>query len=459
MIRLIPPYQHEGVKWLFKKEITKFGPKGGFLCDEMGLGKTVQLLKTMVDNKKPKTLVVVPKSLISQWVSEVKRFTNFTVESFEGSNRCFNESDVCITSYSIIGDSQIQTQMWNRIILDEAHSIRNPNSKMFKECMALKGSIKWVVTGTPIFNNIKDFVTLSRFVGISAGNIQRNYDQIRDEYVLRRTKSAMRTSLIPCKFENVELEMSPAEKSLYEVVYEDFCENIRLNVGMMDILESFLRCRQICVWPQLYYDGVSKKGDFEGEREVWKGSTTKMDYLIESIKGHPTEKTLVFNQFTGEALKIKELMEEHANVFVLNGDTKDRETVIQSFRDSPAPAVFLIQIKTGGVGLNLQEASRVYITHPAWNPATELQAIARAHRTGQLKVVQIKKLIYSHENSIETEIVELQNAKAVVSAKILNDPSLQTQIPKVQTVSKFIFKIGKQIRHMDNPQLLVAQGD
>ena len=454
MIRLISPYQHEGVRWLLKKETSKIGPRGGFLCDEMGLGKTVQLLKTMVDNKKPKTLVVVPKSLISQWVSEVKRFTNFTVSNFEGSNRSLKDTEICVTSYSLMGDPQLQEKSWDRIILDEAHYIRNSNSKMFKECMSLstqsKHSVRWVVTGTPIFNNIKDFVTLSKFVGISAGNIQRNYDQIRDDYVLRRTKAAMRTSLIPCQFENVELHMNPDEKQLYDVVYEDFCENIRLKATMMDILESFLRCRQICVWPQLYYDGIAKKEDFAGDQEEWHGTTKKMDYLVESIKGHPTEKTLVFNQFTGEALKIKELLEEHANVFVLNGDTKDRESVIQSFRDSPTPAVFLIQIKTGGVGLNLQEASRVYITHPAWNPATELQAIARAHRTGQIKVVHIKKLIYSHENSIETEIVELQNAKAVVSAKILNDPSLQTQIPKVQTVSKFIFKIGKQIRSCEN---------
>ena len=449
MIRLIPPYQHEGVHWLLNKETSRNGPKGGFLCDEMGLGKTVQLLKTMVDNRKPKTLVVVPKSLISQWISEVKRFTKFSVESFEGAKRILGTSEICVTSYSLLGDDQLSEVKWDRIILDEAHSIRNSNTKSFKDCMKLANSpmcIKWVVTGTPIFNNIKDFVTLSKFVGITAGNIQRNYDQIRDDYVLRRTKERLRTSMIPCEFENVELDMSPAEKSLYEVVYEDFCENIRLKAGMMDILESFLRCRQLCVWPQLYYDGVSKKGDFIGEREIWQGSTTKMDYLIQSINEHPDEKTLVFNQFTGEALKIKELLGESANIFVLNGETKNREEVIKGFKESPAPAVFLIQIKTGGVGLNLQEASRIYITHPAWNPATELQAIGRAHRTGQTKVVRIKKLLYTHENSIETEIVELQNAKACVSAKILNDPSLQTQIPKVHTVSKFIFTIGKKMR-------------
>ena len=445
-IRLISPYQHEGVRWLLTRENTRRGAAGGFLCDEMGLGKTVQMLKTMVENKKPKTLVVVPKSLVSQWESEVKKFTKFKVHAFDGPNRKAPDvdTDICITSYSILEDEKLPRK-WDRIILDEAHFIRNSNTVVFKACMSLSAPIKWVVTGTPIFNNIKDFVTLSKFVGISAGDIQRNCEHIRGEYVLRRTKSNLRVSMVPCIFENVELEMGPKEKELYEVVYEDFCNNIKYNADMMEILESFLRCRQICVWPQLYFDGVSKKE--EVDTEMWESeSTVKLDYLIRSIKEHPTEKTLVFTQFTGEALKIKDLLGESANVFMLNGTTKDREEVLEKFKSAPAPAVFLIQIKTGGVGLNLQEASRVYITHPAWNPATELQAIGRAHRNGQTRVVHVKKLVYTHENSIETEIVELQNAKSYVCSKILNDPSLLTQIPKVETVSKFIFKIGKRLR-------------
>jgi len=445
MIRLIGPYQHEGVRWLLNRERSRRGAAGGFLCDEMGLGKTVQLLKTMVENKKPKTLIVVPKSLVAQWESEVKRFTKFSVFTFDGPSRKMAEAEVCITSYSILGDPNLK-QQWDRIILDEAHFIRNSNTKVFKDCVSLSNSpIKWVVTGTPIFNNIRDFITLAKFVGISAGDIQRNHTHICGEYVLRRTKANLRVGMVPCVFENVELQMSPEEKQLYEVVYEDFCNNIKYGAEMMSILESLLRCRQVCVWPQLYFDGVYKKG--ETDREIWGStSTTKLDYLIKSIQEHPTEKTLVFTQFTGEALKIKELLGNSANIFMLNGNTKDRDVVIQNFKDAPCPAVFLIQIKTGGVGLNLQEASRVYITHPAWNPATELQAIGRSHRNGQTKVVHIKKLVYTHEDSIETEIVELQNAKSYVCAKILNDPSLLTQIPKVETVSKFIFKIGAKLR-------------
>jgi SNF2 family DNA or RNA helicase len=440
MIRLIPPYQHEGVAWMKKREANR----GGFLCDEMGLGKTVQMLKVMVDNRKPKTLIVVPKSLVNQWESEIKKFTKFSVECFDGPNRSVKGSEICVTSYSILGDESLPLE-WDRIVLDEAHFIRNSSTQVYKSVMRFKSGIKWVLTGTPIFNNMKDFVALARFVGLSVGQVQRNYGDICSEFVLRRTKACLRVSIVPCEFENIELEMPPKEKVLYDEVYEDFCNTIKYNSNMMDILEAFLRCRQICVWPQLYYDGIYKKG---GEEQMeWVGSTAKIDCLIENIKMHPNEKTLVFTQFTGEANKIRELLEaEQRPVFTLNGSTKDREGVIKEFKKAANSAVFLIQIKTGGVGLNLQEASRVYITHPSWNPATEMQAIARAHRTGQTRVVRIKKLLYVHENSIETEIVELQNAKAMVCAKILNDPSLLTQIPKVHTVSNFIFKIGKSIR-------------
>jgi SNF2 family DNA or RNA helicase len=416
----------------------------------MGLGKTVQMLKAMVENKKSKTLVVVPKSLISQWDSEVKRFTKFSVEKFEGTNRKLIGSEVCIACYSILDDPQLCDVKWDRVILDEAHFIRNPNTKVFKACIKIRAGIRWVVTGTPIFNNIKDFITLSKFVGISAGDIQRDYDRIRSDFVIRRTKADMRVKMVPCTFENVELIMGEEEKTLYAEVYEDFCDKIKFGANMMDILETFLRCRQICVWPQLYYDGLTRKGIEDAGK--WKLDTTvKLDYLINSIRTHPTEKTLVFTQFTGESRKIKSMLEtDGTHVFILDGSTVNREDVIESFKNAPTPAVFVIQIKTGGVGLNLQEASRVYITHPAWNPATEMQAIARSHRNGQTKVVHVKKLLYVHDTSIETEIVELQNAKAYVCAKILNDPSLAVQIPKVQTVSKFIFKIGKRLRITDH---------
>jgi SNF2 family DNA or RNA helicase len=99
--------------------------------------------------------------------------------------------------------------------------------------------------------------------------------------------------------------------------------------------------------------------------------------------------------------------------------------------------VFLIQVKAGGVGLNLQEATRVYITAPTWNPATELQAIGRAHRTGQIHKVVVRRLVYSGVesesnplHSVEESILQLQEGKARVCADVLGDPRVMTQVPK-----------------------------
>jgi SNF2 family DNA or RNA helicase len=111
---------------------------------------------------------------------------------------------------------------------------------------------------------------------------------------------------------------------------------------------------------------------------------------------------------------------------------EEREAEIQGFKNKQGGAVFLIQIKAGGQGLNLQEATRVYITSPAWNPATELQAIARSHRTGQTQRVVVRKLIYNGTDewpSVEQSICALQGHKSKVCSEVLNDPRLLTQIP------------------------------
>ena len=136
-------------------------------------------------------------------------------------------------------------------------------------------------------------------------------------------------------------------------------------------------------------------------------------------------------------------------MFRLDGgvDTHDRVERIEAFRCAPAHAVFLIQIRAGGVGLNLQEASRVYIMSPAWNPATELQAIGRSHRTGQTRHVIIKKFMYKDITekipSIEEAIIHLQMDKSKMCSDVLGDQ--KTPVPGIvrfqrRTIAKF-FKV------------------
>ena len=463
--RLFAPYQREGVLWMLTMENQTSGPKGGFLCDEMGLGKTVQMVSTMLGNPQRRTLIVVPKSIITQWVNEIKKFApQLSVHLFDGPKRRLKEADIVIMPYSLLStpeDTPIHTHTWDRIILDEAHEIRNKSSRLFKSVCKLKTDIKWIVTGTPVFNSMNDFVSLCAFLGIEKSLVQGMTNKIKDIYILRRTKDDLakintRLELPPCHFENVELEMFPDERQLYEFVFKDAQDTIKdafkhavsNNAKNMLILECLLRARQVMIWPQMYLDGIAKQNQTQPEQ--WIGRSNKMETLFNMIKAHPDEKTLIFCQFRGEMDYIQENME--CPIFRIDGSVakEERDNQVTAFKKAPPGAVFIIQIKSGGQGLNLQEATRVYITGPSWNPSTELQAIGRAHRTGQTKPVYVKKLIYKESDtfiSVEEEILALQGHKSIVCSKVLNDERIERQIPVKRTSDKIsILDIRKIFR-------------
>jgi len=453
--RLFAPYQREGVLWMLTMEGQKSGPKGGFLCDEMGLGKTVQLVTTMLGNPKPRTLIILPKSIITQWAEEINRFApNLTINIFDGPDRRIKEADVTLAPYTLLttkeGTTPLHMVQWDRVILDEAHEIRNKKSKLFKSVCRLQTQIKWIVTGTPVFNSMEDFVSLCTFLGLSKVVVQGMTSKIKDIYILRRTKEDLakineRLRLPPCQFENVELEMFPDEKQLYEIVFLEAQDTIReafrhaqsLNAKNMVILECLLRARQAMIWPQMYLDGVAKQNETQAEK--WVGRSNKMETLFRMINGHPDEKTLIFCQFRGEMNYIQSQLK--SPVFRIDGSVPKEERVkqIEGFKKAAPGAIFIIQIKSGGQGLNLQEATRVYITAPSWNPATELQAIGRSHRTGQTRPVYVKKLVYkecSRFVSVEEEMMALQGHKSIVCSKVLNDERIENQIPVNRTSDK-----------------------
>ena len=466
--RLFAPYQHDGVKWMLGMEHQVSGPKGGFLCDEMGLGKTVQLVATMLGNRKPRTLIVVPKSIITQWSEEIAKFApGLQVAVFDGPNRVLDKTaDVTLVPYTLLtmkGESldaktPLHMVKWDRVILDEAHEIRNKGSKLFKSVCRLDSGIRWLVTGTPVFNSVQDFVSLCTFLGIPKSFVQGRTKEIKDIYILRRTKDDLveRLRLPPCYFENVELDMFTEERALYECVFTEAQDTIKdafrnavsLNAKNMVILECLLRARQCMIWPQMYLNGVAMKN--ETIPMQWEGRSNKMETLFRMIQEHPDEKSLVFCQFRGEMNYIQSQLK--CPVFRVDGSVPKDERVrqIEGFKKASSGAVFIIQIKSGGQGLNLQEATRVYIMSPSWNPATELQAIGRSHRTGQTQAVYVKKLIYKECPrfvSVEEEMMALQGHKSIVCSEVLNDDRVKTQIPVNRTSDRIsILDIKKIFR-------------
>jgi SNF2 family DNA or RNA helicase len=345
--RLFAPYQREGVLWLLSMENQTSGVRAGILADEMGLGKSIQLIATMLGNPKPRTLIIVPKSIITQWSEEINRFApNLTINIFDGPDRRIKEADVTLAPYTLLttkgekGDARTPLHMvqWDRVILDEAHEIRNKKSKLFKSVCRLQTQIKWIVTGTPVFNSMEDFVSLCTFLGLSKVVVQGMTNKIKDIYILRRTKEDLaqineRLRLPPCYFENVELEMFPDEKQLYEIVFLEAQETIRdafrhaqsLNAKNMVILECLLRARQCMIWPAMYLEGVAKQNGTKAEQ--WVGRSNKMETLFRMIDGHPDEKSLIFCQFRGEMNYIQSQLK--GPVFRIDGSVPKEERVSQ----------------------------------------------------------------------------------------------------------------------------------
>lgn len=450
--KLHAPYQEDGVKWMLAMENQKTGPRGGFLCDEMGLGKTIQIIATVLHNPKPLTLVVAPKTIVTQWSIEIAKFApGLSVLVYDGPDRTrdindFTKADIVICPYSMLYSKTtlIHHVKWSRVVLDEAHEIRNRQTRTFKGAIKLKSEIHWAVTGTPVFNSMEDFVSLCMFIGFSKSTVQAMHKDIKDIYILRRTKADGILEIPYCHFENIELDMYEEEKILYEEAFLGAQERIRdimrSSISQvsrnMHILECLLRVRQVMIWPQLYLDGVAKKE--ECERTVWQTSSNKMDTLYRYVNMHPDEKTVVFCQYKGEMDKVCSLFD--GKTFRIDGtlNKDERHARLEQFKCAHQSSILVIQIKCGGVGLNVQCATRVYIMAPSWNPSTELQAIGRCHRSGQRNEVHVKKFTYNDTQrfrSVDLAMISLQGHKSVLCADVLNDKRIECQIPSKQEKS------------------------
>lgn len=422
----------------------------------------------MIANPLPRTLVIVPVSVLSQWENEINKFApHLRVFVHHGNNRetDFNkipEFDVFLTTYSLMRLKEIESIvpfkfLWDRVIMDEAHEIRSKKSQTNKNCNLLTSPIKWCVTGTPVFNNVGEFVTLCGWIGIHKSDVQANLNAIRKRYILRRTKEDVakfnkRLELPLCVVNNVQLELLPEEKELYANVYAEAKSQVHqiirsgMHNGMkaMLILECFLRARQVLTHPFVYLSSME-------EPTPWEHPCAKTDYIVNSIVENKKENSLVFCQFITEMNIIQNALKDRGiKTFRIDGTYSQDERVAQIEMFRKQPSTLVIQIKAGGVGLNLQEATRVYITSPAWNPATELQAIGRAHRTGQTKKVTVERLFYKGDEelpSIEESIMILQEHKSVVTSEVLNDPRITASFPKhgknrmdIKTLSKIFSK-------------------
>ena len=460
---LIAPYQTYGVRWMIQREHDVGGSRGGLLCDEMGLGKTAQTICTILaDRHRTNTLILCPKSIVDQWAKEFVKFApcfKGKVLVHEGVGRTRDPEElkkyrVVIASMGMIMpakgclDTELHRLHWHRVVIDEAHNMRNPKSKVFNCVWGLNVNIRWCLTGTPVFNDISDFLTLVQWVGVLKNHVKAEYHEIVSKYVLRRTKEEVGIHnealvLPPCDVENVMIDLNEHEREIYGSAWLAVETALyRVHPNMIEILVKFLRCRQCLAYPDLASRAMHDT--------PWEHQSSKMDVLMARLEEHPTEKTLVFCNFRGEMNAIQERATR--KVYRIDGSfsQQKRQEQIDGFSNDTQGAIFVIQIKAGGVGLNLQGATRVYITSPAWNPATEIQAIGRAHRTGQTQRVKVCRLIAEDPQeadvySIEKGIIQLQEAKTGAFKGLMSNVGEMGKLPAVPGMSDMMtmFNLSK----------------
>lgn len=474
------PYQLEGVKWLV--QLYRNG-LGACLADDMGLGKTLQTITVLLharDEKarRPKempaehmghgeptqqlglfdqpagdedflnplqALIILPASLVFNWESELKKFApQLTVCKHVGQKRqkdprILRRFDVILTTYqTALRDVDVlETIDFEYIVLDESQQIKNRESKVFKAINRLQGQHKISLSGTPIENSLSDLWSQMQFINpnllgsfsffkkefitpIEKHQVEEKKDRLRGlvgPYLLRRTKEEVARDLPPLSTQIFYSEMTREQKKLYEreksAARNYLLENYDENNPQYRILvlQSLTKLRQIVNHPKLVNEAYEREsGKFTDILEHW-------DVIRRS-----DHKALFFSSFVQYLQLFRhEFIQRNQSFSWLTGDlpAQQREAEIRKFEREEAVQSFLISIKSGGTGLNLTAADYVFILDPWWNPTTEQQAIARAHRIGQDKNVIAVKFIT--KDSIEEKILKLQERKSRLAEDIIDN--------------------------------------
>lgn len=440
------PYQQQGVAWM--QALGELG-MGGVLADDMGLGKTLQTLAYILSEKNAgrltaPALIVMPTSLIPNWLDEATRFTpQLKVLALQGPRRHrqfaqLAEYDLLLTSYALLprDAEQLGRQRLHLLILDEAQNIKNARSKAAQALATFNAGQRLCLTGTPLENHLGELWSLFHF--LMPGWLGREQEFARhyrtpiekhgdierlallrtrvQPFLLRRTKEQVAPEL-PAKTEIVHwVQLTPAQRDRYEALRLAMDSKVREEIqrqglarSQLVILEALLRLRQACCDLRLLDGGHGKPEH-----------SAKLVATLEMLEELSAEgrRVLLFSQFTGMlALIEQELKRRHISYTTLTGSTRDRATPVREFQ-AGQHAVFLISLKAGGAGLNLTAADTVIHFDPWWNPAVEAQASDRAYRIGQDKPVFVYKLIA--KGSVEEKIQQLQRHKARLAEGLLS---------------------------------------
>ncbi|CCI52491.1 MAG: DEAD/DEAH box helicase [Tetrasphaera jenkinsii] len=448
LLATLRPYQRDGFQWLHALWSADLG---GVLADDMGLGKTLQTL-ALLENARAAgdltspVLVVAPTSVLGVWSSEAERFAPGlrVVVLAETARRrktplaeAIAEADLVVTSYAVarIDGDEFTAIPWRGLILDEAQYVKNHVGKTHQVLRKLTAPFRLAMTGTPLENSLMDLWSLLAIVApglypradkftefyrrpIESGESPEVLDRLRRRIkplMLRRTKDMVATDLPEKQEQQLRVQLTPTHRRLYDQHLQRERQRV---LGLLDdpvgnrvaILAALTRLRQLSLDPRLV-----------DPEQVGSGIPAKIEILTQHLaelhaEGH---RALVFSQFTGFLKLVQDHLDASGiSTAYLDGATRNRASVVKEFKEGSATA-FLISLKAGGVGLTLTEADYVFVLDPWWNPAAEAQAIDRAHRIGQDKMVMVYRLISA--DTIEEKVVSLQDRKRDLFNRVVDD--------------------------------------
>jgi superfamily II DNA or RNA helicase len=437
------PYQRFGVDWLvFLREAGL----GAVLADDMGLGKTLQTICALSG----RVLVVCPKSVVYNWVDEIRRFRpGLRTAIYHGIKReLADDVEVTLTTYATLRSDadELSARRWDIVVLDEAQAIKNADSQTARAAFQLPGTFRIALSGTPVENRLEELWSVMNFANpgllgkrstflaryvepIGTGEPEagaRLRAKIRP-FVLRRMKRDVVPELPPRIDSVLHVELDATERGVYDAVRAATKQEVTARLGHGDsvlaALEALLRLRQ----------ASCHSGLVPGQNA---DRSSKIERLLETLEetvadGH---KALVFSQWTGLLDRVEPHLAAAGIAFTrLDGKTPDRGAVVRAFQDTAGPPVMLVSLKAGGTGLNLTAADHVFLLDPWWNPAVEDQAADRAHRIGQERPVIVYRMVA--KDTVEERILGLQEKKRSLSDVALGEANQALAITREELLA------------------------
>lgn len=434
---LLFPYQRVGSYFLSET-------KNAGIFDEMGIGKTIQLLTACEILQANKILIICPKSVIYVWKNEIKKWLGVDEDKISvivgnKNNRKLllqKQAKYIITNYEII---RIDTEMfldyiYDVIIIDEAHKIKNRKALQTKAIKKLKSKYKFVATGTPILNSPDELWSLLNFINpdefSSYWNFVEKYCYVFDNphfgykeilgiknekelkeklsYIsIRRKKSEVLQQLPEKFFQSIEIDLSEKEGNLYNsMLNEMYVEIAGKEISATVVLAQLTRLKQLTVHPKLL-------------NEEYVGDSTKFETIFDLTSEYKENKIVIFSQFAKAILLLEDyLMQKNIKIEKIIGSMtqEERKEAQEKFWDKSN--ILAGTIGAMGFGINLSCGDICIFLDKVWTPANNNQAIDRLHRIGQKKNILVISLVA--KDTVDESIEKVLKRKINIARKVLD---------------------------------------